>query len=70
MTTPAAPERAIADERARSAEITKLCTLHGRSADLGVDSRRMVVAGSSAGAHLAAMVLARLHAAKKRETST
>jgi arylformamidase len=32
--------------------------LHGRSADLGVDSRRMVVAGSSAGAHLAAMLLA------------
>ena len=32
--------------------------LHARGTDLGVDPRRMLVAGSSAGAHLAAMVLA------------
>ena len=32
--------------------------LHARGTDLGVDPRRMLVSGSSAGAHLAAMVLA------------
>ena len=32
--------------------------LHGRGPELGVDTRHIVVAGSSAGAHLAAMVLA------------
>lgn len=35
MQTPVAPERAIADERARSAEITTLCAKHGRSQDAG-----------------------------------
>jgi len=50
---PAVPLSLMVDQCRRA-----VAWLHRQGGDLGVDTRRMVVAGSSAGAHLAAMVLA------------